>query len=233
MPSLDDSLPAIREALTGRYGRPEPFAPADDVFAEIVLALLDRVFDAPKRARALEALRDAGLLEPQALAESDPDEVAEALRSAGLKAQEKATAPLRRVARWLVERHHGVVDDLVGPAGPVATGQLREELAAINGIGPATADALLLFALRRPAYPLDRATYRIFARHGWLDATADYDEARDAVERLAPDDPAALARLSAWFTRVGHDHCRLAVAKCEKCPLRPWLPEGGPLDPGA
>ena len=231
MSSLDDALPAIREALTGRYGRPEARAPGVDAFEAIVSTLLDRALDPPKRARAIDALRDAGLLEPQPLAEADPDEAAEALRSAGLKVQDKALAPLRRVARWLVERHHGAADELANPGGPIATDQLRDELAAINGIGPATADALLLFALRRPVYPLDRPTYRILVRHGWIDATADYAEARDVVERLALDDPTTLALLSAWFERVGRDFCRLAVAKCDKCPLRPWLPEGGPLEP--
>jgi endonuclease-3 related protein len=231
MSSLDDALPAILEALTGRYGRPEVRTSGGDTFEAIVSTLLDRAFDPPKRARAIDALRDAGLLEPQALAEADPDEAAEALRSVGLKVQDKALGPLRRVARWLVERHHGAADELADPAGLVATDQLRDELAAINGIGPATADALLLFALRRPVYPLDRATYRILVRHGWLDTTADYAEARDVVERLAPDDPTTLALLSAWLERVGRDFCRLAVAKCDRCPLRPWLPEGGPLEP--
>ncbi|MFO0908688.1 MAG: hypothetical protein U0794_10065 [Isosphaeraceae bacterium] len=68
-------------------------------------------------------------------------------------------------------------------------------------------------------------------RHGWLDTTADYDEARDAFQRLAPDDARALAELAAWLDRLGRDFCRLTVAKCDACPLRPMLPEGGPIDP--
>ena len=44
-----------------------------------------------------------------------------------------------------------------------------EELAGIKGIGPAAADAMVLFALKRPAYPVDRATFRVLVRHGWLD----------------------------------------------------------------
>jgi endonuclease III related protein len=233
MSSLDDALPAIREALTGRYGRPEPFVAGEDAFAALVAVALERAFDPAKQARAVDALRDAGLLDPQALAESDSTEAAEALRSAGLKVREKALAPLRRVARWLVELHHGDADVLAGSDSAVPTEQLREELAAVSGVGPATADALLLFALRRPVYPLDRATYRVLVRHGWIDATVEYVEARDAIERLAPDDPATLARLSHWFERIGRDYCRLAVAKCDKCPLRPWLPDGGPRDPNA
>lgn len=233
MPSLTDALDAITAALTARYGRPDPFAPGRDAFESLTAALLDRGLglDPPRRARAVEALRDAGLLDPQALAEADPAETGEALRSAGLKVQDRALVPLKRLARWLVELRHGDAEPLAGPDAEVPVEALREELSALNGIGPATADALLLFGLRRPVYPVDRATYRILVRHGWLDATATYDEARDVVERLAPDDPAALARLSAWFGQVGHDYCRPSKARCEKCPLRPWLPATGPIDP--
>jgi endonuclease-3 related protein len=222
----------LTDALSAHYGRPEPGLPAGalDPFEALVATLLDRALDAPKRDRAVAALRDAGLLEPQVLAEVDPAEAAEALRSAGLKVTDKALVPLGRVAKWLVELHHGDADELADPDSPVATSQLREELTAVNGVGPATADALLLFALGRPVYPLDRATYRVFVRHGWIDPTADYDEARDAVERLAPDDPPALARFSAWFERVARDFCRVAAPRCEKCPLRPFLPEGGPVE---
>src|SRR5262249_11967694 len=94
-----------------------------------------------------------------------------------------------------------------------------------------TADALLLRALARPIYPLDRASYRILVRHGWLDLSADYDEARAVVERLSPDDPGTLAQLSDWLARIGGGVCRVRGAKCDPCPLRPFLPEGGPIDP--
>ena len=80
-------------------------------------------------------------------------------------------------------------------------------------------------------YPLDRATYRILIRHGWLDSSADYDEARDVVERPWAGDPVTLARLSDWLARIGSEFCRVRVAKCDRCPLRGFLPEGGPVEP--
>ncbi|MBY0398158.1 MAG: endonuclease III [Thermoleophilia bacterium] len=222
---------AIAAALTARYGKPAPPSAGLESFEALVVTILDRALDPPKRDAAVAALRDAGLLDPQALAESDPAEAVEALRSAGVKIPDRGLAPLNRVARWLVDRHRGDADALAGPDGRPSTEQLRDELTAINGVGPATADALLLFALRRPVYPLDRPTYRILVRHGWADESTGYDEAREVVERLAPDDPVLLARLSAWFQRVGRDACTASVAKCDRCPLRPFLPEGGPIEP--
>jgi endonuclease-3 related protein len=231
MPPLDESSPAIRDALADRYGHPEPPAAGLDPFEALVATVLDRALDARKRDAAVDALRDEGLLEPQALAESDPAEAEDALSAAGLKVPRTALAPLRKLARWLVDLHHGSADDLAGPDSSTPTGRLRDELLTINGVGPATADAVLLHALRRPVYPLDRATYRVLIRHGWAEPESSYDEARDVVERLGAEDAGVLAQLSVWFERLGREFCRASVPKCERCPLRPFLPESGPIDP--
>lgn len=231
MPSFDESFPEINSALTARYGRP---ATSSDVatqnpFQDAVAVLLDRALEARKVARAVSALNEAGLLEPAVLAETEPVEILETLKSAGVTLNVRVAGPLIRLARWLVERHHGSAEGLLEPS--TSTSALREELSSLNGIGPATADAILLVALRRAVYPVDRATYRILVRHGWLDPSSDYEEARSVVERPCGDDPETLARLAHGFEQVGREFCRASVAKCERCPLKPFLPEGGPREP--
>lgn len=231
MSSPSEVFPAIRDALTDHYGRQgSPFVGLDR-FEAFVAVVLDGAFEPKSRDAAVSALREAGQLDPQALAEADPSELDEALRSAGLKVPKSALRPLRGLSRWLVSLHHGDLDELVGDDGQVATSQLRDELLTVNGVGPTTADSLLLFALNRPVYPIDRASYRVFLRHGWIDPDAGYDDARDAVEHLAPDDPDTLAEFSLAMERIGRDFCRASVPKCERCPLRPFLPEGGPISP--
>jgi endonuclease-3 related protein len=219
MPTFDEAFPGIVAALADRYGRPEPGAGGSETFAKILAAYLERTVEPRKVASTLEALREAGLLEPDSLAGADPLEIAEAVK--------QAPRALQRLARWVVDDHEGSVESLQ----QAPTALLREELLGLNGIGPASADAILLNALRRPVYPVDRATYRILVRHGWLDPTAEYDEARDVVESQCPDDPDGLFRLSAWLERVGREACRPSVWKCERCPLRPFLPDGGPREP--
>ncbi len=231
MPSLEESFPAIRDALADRYGVPERPFPGLDPFEAMLATLLDRALAPVLRSATLSVLREEGLLEPQALAESDPVELEDALRSAGLKVSRAVLVPLRRLARWLVDLHHGSADDLAGTGSGASSEQLRDELLTINGIGPSTADSVLLHALGRPIYPLDRATFRIFVRHGWADADAGYDDARDIVERLSRDDSETLSKLAAWFERLGREFCRATVARCDKCPLRPFLPDSGPIDP--
>ena len=226
MPSLHDAYPEMRSALVDRYGE-GPSGPIDqggDPFVGLLAAMLGRSLDSRKVDLALDGLRDAGLIAADALAGADPSEVVEALRDSGAKLLPKAVAPLQKLARWAVERGGETLGD-------AATEALRDELRAIRGVGAATADSLLLAALDRPVYPVDRPSYRVFARHGWIDATADYDEARSAFEGLEPGDPAALRRLSSWMERVGAEFCKPSQPRCERCPLRPYLPEGGPIEP--
>jgi endonuclease-3 related protein len=231
MPTLDGSLAAIVAALAEHYGVPAPVGVAAglDPFPALVSVLLARAADPARAARGLEALADAGMLETRALAGADVAEIGDALKSGGVTVPARALSPILRLARWIVERHQGSADAIV--EGTLATESLREELSSLNGVGPATADALLLLALNRPVYPLDRATYRILIRHGWLDPSAGYDEARAVVEGPCSDDPETMARLSDWLGRIGREFCRVRAPKCDRCPLRPFLPDGGPIEP--
>ena len=226
MPSPAEDAPEILGALADHYGRPSASTAEGVGTPEAVLAAaLGRTLEPRKVALALSALREADLLRPEALAVADPADLAGALQAGGVNLTSRALAPLRRLARWFADHREGL--------GDASTSGLREGLVALNGIGPATADAVLLRGLGRASYPVDRASYRVAARHGWIDPSADEDEARAALERLAPDDPRGLLDLSGWSDRLGRDFCRAAAPRCERCPLKPFLPEGGPREPEA
>lgn len=225
MPRFTEALADLRAALLDRYGT-GPVAPTgqDVAFPAILAAFLDRVADARTCAATIERLRDEGLLEPGALAEADRAELAVLLRPGRSSKPPPWIAPLQRLARWAA--------DLGPDASHTATSSLRESLIAVRGIGPATADAILLRGLGRPVPPVDRATYRVLVRHGWLDSTADYDEAQAVFDEPArADGTLALAALVHGLERAGAEYCRLAAPRCEACPLRPFLPASGPIAP--
>jgi endonuclease-3 related protein len=231
MAAPDASFTAIRKALAARYGRRLPQLDELEPFEAVLATFLDRAIDVRKRKQVLSALREEGLLEPQTLAAVDESELDETLRSAGAPLARRVLVPLQRLARWILDRHKVSVVGLNDSGNAIPTAALRDELLAIRGVGPASADAILLFALRRPSYPVDRATYRILARHAWIDPDADYEQARELLERLAPGDRTTLAELSDWFDRVGREFCRASVPRCDRCPLQPFLPEHGPVEP--
>jgi endonuclease-3 related protein len=228
MPQLVDAMPSILEALAdpdrpGRSGL--NLAHEVGTFAAVATAYLRRFVDDRAVMAGVDALRESGRLEPGVLADSDPAEVEDDWRASGARSLVKLARPLLRLARWAADALDS--DGLIG--GSTSTEALREGLQGINGVGPATADAILLEGLGRSVYPVDRATYRILVRHGWIDPGADSEEARSLIEAAVGDDPAGLRRLAEGFERLGREACRASVARCDRCPLRPLLPEGGPL----
>jgi endonuclease-3 related protein len=231
MPRLGDSYDAMTRALGDHFGPPLPPLIVAGERPGPSLALVVAAFLAGQNQdrglnTVLGSLAEAGLLaDPEALATADPAEIAAAWTHTNKPPSVRTLRTLQRIAAWIAQL--GGFDALES----IPTEALREGLRSLNGVGPAGADAILLHALKRPAYPVDRATYRILLRHGWIDSSADYDEARGRVENLASGESTALADLSGWFERVGAVFCRATVAKCERCPLRPFLPDGGPIEP--
>jgi endonuclease-3 related protein len=118
------------------------------------------------------------------------------------------------------------------------TTELRRELLALKGIGPETADAILLYAGGHPVFVVDAYTRRMLARHGMLPLTANYEAARSLVEQIIvakypaarypaakyPDDLAGhYNELHALVVSVGKQHCG-PTPKCTGCPLQRFLP---------
>ncbi len=227
MPSLGDSRLALLETLAERFGslNPPGGGSKDQPFEAIAAVAIGLVADYRVAGSALEALRDAGLLEPGALAAANPLELDDLFQQGRVRLAAKALLPLQKIARWVSER-----DFSAEAVARLSTEALRDSWRGLRGVGPATADALLLFGLGRATYPVDRASYRIMVRHGWLDSSSDYDEARSTLEALAPDDPSGLAQVSLAFEKLGRETCKPGTPRCEPCPLRPFLPESGPVE---
>jgi endonuclease-3 related protein len=230
MPSLEDSFPTLLGLPAAHDGSGGQVFSREDAFESSLAVVVSRTIESVRSGEILEAFHRAGLGGPEALAAVEPIEVLDAAREAGVKLPAKTAAVLIRLARWFSSRfpERGEVD-----LEAVPTSALRDDLASLTGVGLATADAILLFGLGRAAYPVDRGTYRILVRHGWIDATADYDEVSQLLVRLARERPDDLVRLSRGLVQVARQYCRVGSPRCTRCPLRGVLPDNGPLEPDA
>jgi endonuclease-3 related protein len=191
------------------FARSTQFGRLARVFLDLKLG--DRLGSA-----AADALEGERLLEAHALAQADPSELAEVLEAAKVRVSRPILVLVRKLARWASG------NDL--DFGSITTDDLRDQLRRVSGIGPATADELLLFAFDRPVVPLSRAIFRILVRHGWADASTDAEEARAILEEIASDDARQLAlRLE----RAATEHCKPGTPRCHDCPLEPLLPSQG------
>jgi endonuclease-3 related protein len=215
----------IFDALLDHFG-PQHWWPGDSPFEKAVGAILTQNTSWQNVARAIENLKKANVLEPHAIDRLPSAELAELIRPAGyvrLKAKR-----LKNFAHWLVEQFDGSMDAMA--ATSVST--LREELLSINGIGAETADSILLYAAGKPTFVVDAYTHRIAVRHGWIEPEAGYDDLKEHFESRLPDDVATFNELHALLVRVGKNFCRRSEARCDACPLKPFLPDGGPIKPG-
>jgi len=109
------------------------------------------------------------------------------------------------------------------------TAALREKLLGVHGIGPETADSILLYAGGHPIFVVDAYTRRILQRHGLIDEKASYEEIRALFERNLPRDAQLWNEYHALLVNVGKNWCRPREPRCENCPLGKFL--DSPLDP--
>ncbi|MGC8561385.1 MAG: endonuclease III domain-containing protein [Phycisphaerae bacterium] len=130
---------------------------------------------------------------------------------------------LRRVMEWY-SRHEKVSPP---PFRHVSDQTLREELLDINGVGPETADSLLLYALNRPVFVVDTYTRRIARRHKLLDDAQcrDYHELQKYFVEHVPREVAIYNQYHALIVATGKHFCG-PKPKCAQCPLRRYLPSG-------
>ena len=213
----------VYQRLFDHYG-PQHWWPAQSPFEVMVGAILTQNTNWKNVESAISNLREAGVLEPHALARLPVDELAELIKPAGyfnLKAKR-----LHHLLRLLVDEFDGSIEAMFNT--PPST--LREQLLAVNGIGPETADSILLYAGKVPTFVVDTYTHRMLARHGWIDFEAGYDEIKDHFESELERDAALYNEFHGLIVRVGSEHCR-KTPRCEGCSLAELLPSCGPLEP--
>ncbi|MGD0536985.1 MAG: endonuclease III domain-containing protein [Verrucomicrobiota bacterium] len=226
--SRHSAAPALRRAyarLRAAQGH-QHWWPAQTPFEVCVGAILTQNTSWTNVERALANLRATGALTAETLYSLPPAKLRECLRPAGyfnVKARR-----LRAFLAVLIEQYGGQLERLFAGDTPA----VRARLLAIHGIGPETADSMLLYAGGHARFVVDAYTRRIFARHGWCGPDASYDELQvlceGALKRRGAD-----AQLDYWqdyhaqLVMVGKHHCRARDPRCDACPLQTLLPAGG------
>ena len=203
---------------------PQHWWPGQSPFEVIVGAVLTQNTSWINVRRAIDRLREADLLDPQAMYDLDLDELAELIRPAGyyrLKARR-----LNNLLALVIEQYGGSLERMFSVDMP----SLREALLSVNGVGPETADSILLYAAEMPSFVVDTYTHRILARHGMIGFDADYHQIKCFFEDTIEPDVARYNEFHALLVRVGHAHCR-RKPKCDGCPLEALLPGGEPCTP--
>ncbi len=158
----------------------------------------------------IDDLEEEGLMSPEAMSKVSKESLEEIIRPCGFYRQKARY--LKNLAGHFSE-HYSSVDEFFSKEMEEA----RTELLALKGIGKETADSILLFAGRKPAFVAAAYVSRILDRTGIMDGQ-DYLEIQEFVESQLIRDPAVYSRLYAVLVELAKEHC-LKDPECAGCPL--------------
>ncbi len=221
-PRQTPAAPPLREVYRALYRAwgPQHWWPGRTRLEVVVGAVLTQNTAWGNVEKAIARLRRARALSLNRLHEAPRGRLAHWIRPAGyfrVKARR-----LRALTTMIVSRY-GDLPRLFR----LDTRTLRAVLLDVHGVGPETADSILLYAAGQPVFVVDAYTRRFMTRHGWLPPRATYDETARVFTRALPENVRLFNEFHALIVRLGKTRCRTAP-RCEGCPLARWLPRGGP-----
>ncbi len=190
--------------------------PGETPFEIIIGAILTQNTNWSNVEKAIKNLKTAGKLSPEGIKNVPLAELATLIRPSGF-----FNVKARRVKafiHWLFSRYEGSLSRMFSQDLQA----LRNELLSVKGIGPETADSILLYAGNMPTFVVDAYTHRIFSRHGFIAEESTYEEMKSFFEERLPKDAKLFNEYHALLVHIGKRYCKPKKA-CEPCPLRDFL----------
>jgi endonuclease III related protein len=214
-------LRVLYERLLETYG-PQKWWPAKTSLEVVIGAYLTQNTAWTSVGRSLRNLEINHLLTIDGLRLVPEEELRTHIRPSGYMVRKAAA--IKAFVAFLDNYYEGSLENLADESPGIA----RSRLLALPGVGPETADAILLYALRQPAVVVDEYLRRVITRHGLLPLSSKYSDIQQlAIAAFANDSPAARRQhfneFHAVIVQVGKNHCG-RVPRCETCPLRFDLP---------
>ena len=218
----DKPLKVIYNKLLSHFGE-QHWWPARTSFEVIIGAILTQNTNWLNVEKAINNLKTAvnpadrdksiGLLTPEKLYRCKLSDLAVLIKPAGyfnIKA-----GRLKNFMDWFFENYDGDLERLFNKN----ISSLREELLSVRGIGPETADSIVLYAAEKPSFVVDAYTYRIMFRHRLIPEEITYDELKAFFEESLQSDVKLFNEYHALLVRLGKTYCKKTKPQCTICPL--------------
>ncbi len=216
-------LRRMYERLVAEYG-PQQWWPAQSAFEVVIGAYLTQNTSWKAVERSIQNLVAHNSLSVEGIRTLKEEKLRQLIRPSGYMVRKAAA--LKAFVAWLDRDYHGSLEALAA----ATPSEVRDQLLKLPGVGPETADAILLYALGQPTMVVNEYLRRIVTRHQLLPEKAKYSEIQTvALEALKDNPPQTLAQhyneFHALVVTVGKAHCG-PKPKCEGCPLARFLPKG-------
>ncbi|MGA2775574.1 MAG: endonuclease III domain-containing protein [Candidatus Omnitrophota bacterium] len=210
---MKDRLELFYKKLYRAFG-PQYWWPAKSRFEVIIGAILTQNTSWQNVEKAIANLKKAKALSARKLRRMPKGEIARLIKPSGffnIKSKR-----LKEFLRFYFKSYKGDMKRLIRQNAQA----LRRQLLSVNGIGPETADSILLYALDKPVFVVDAYTKRIFSRHKFIPKNASYDEVQNLFSKNLKDEVKLYNEYHALLVRLAKDYCLKSNPKCSLCPVR-------------
>lgn len=210
-PSDRSRLNAVYSKLYKAFG-PQRWWPGETPFEMAVGAILTQNTNWRNVEKAIDTLKREGKLNASAIHKINPERLASLIKPAGyfnVKAKR-----LKHFVDFILKGYGGRMAEMKQEEMDV----IREKLLGVNGIGPETADSIILYALKKPVFVIDAYTKRILSRHDIIDHDETYDSFQGLFHSNLKRDVRLFNEYHALFVRVAKEYCR-TKPRCGECPI--------------
>jgi endonuclease-3 len=212
----------VLKILKQTLALPKGFKSKRDPFQTLVVTIISQNTTDTSTTKAFESLSKRFEITPEVLARAKVDEIVGAIKVAGLYKSKAQT--IRQAAITIMENYHGTLQPILS----LPLEEARKALMQFPGVGPKTADVVLLFSAKQHTIPVDTHVNRVAKRLGFAPAKANYESVRCSLQALF--DPREYLVVHLLLIEHGRKNCKSLLPHCKQCLVNVYCPSNGLWD---
>ncbi len=206
----------ILEILQTKFAKPKWTVATRDAFKILIMTIISQNTNERNTTRAFESLSNKFRITPENLAKAEIKEIETSLKTAGLY-RNKSRA-IKQISEIIRKKHNGDLTHITS----LPFEEARRQLLQLPGVGPKTADVVLLFAAKKPTIPVDTHVHRVSKRLGLAPKNGSYEDIRHSLQKLF--DPKDYLAVHMLLIQHGRRYCRARAPSCVECPFNKICP---------
>jgi endonuclease-3 len=214
---IEERAERILQILRETFIKPKWVSSRIDPFETLIVTIISQNTADRNTAKAFENLSKRFKIKPEVLANAKTSHIEECLKVAGLYRNKAKT--IKNVSKIIVEKFHGEMNKILS----LPFEEARKTLLQLPGVGPKTADVVLLFCSKKPTIPIDTHINRVARRLGLAPPTGNYEVVRESLQLLF--DPEDYLEVHILLISLGRKYCRARKPLCARCVLDVLCPK--------
>jgi endonuclease-3 len=213
---IENRAQKILKILRKTFAMPKWVTSNRDSFQTLIITIISQNTAGKNTAKAFENLSKQFNIVPEVLTSAETNQIEKCLKVAGLYRNKAKT--IKQLSKIVLEKFHGTLKPILS----LPFEEARKTLLQLPGVGPKTADVVLLFCAEKPTIPVDTHVNRVAKRLGLTPADGDYETVRESLQSLY--DPKDYLPVHVLLISLGRKYCRAKNPLCKQCPVNVLCP---------